>query len=69
MSRKNPPPEFVTFWAELATLGGKPVTESMTPTYSRTPEELSIRAKTSAALRLSKHNIGKAKVTNKTEER
>lgn len=74
LRKKTPPPEFVTFWSELATLGGKPVAEPVTPAYSRTPAELNRRAKNSAAMRLSKmrlgkQNNGKAKGAKKKAER
>lgn len=69
MPRKKPRPEFVTFWAEIAKLGGGPVTESMAPAYPRTLAELNTRAKRSASMRLSKQNRRMAKAAKKTNER
>jgi hypothetical protein len=67
MRSKKPPPEFVTFWAEIASLGGKPTAESMT--RSRTPEELNTRAKRSATMRLKKQGSGKPKAAKKPAAR
>jgi hypothetical protein len=69
LRRKKPPPEFVTFWAEIAKLGGGPVTESTAPAYPRTLAELDSRAKRSALMRLSKQNSRMARAAEKTTER
>jgi hypothetical protein len=61
MRRKEPPPEFVTFSAEIASLSGKLVPQSMTPGESRTPEELNIRAKTAATDALEEAGARQAK--------
>jgi hypothetical protein len=68
LRRKKPPPEFVTFWAEIAKLGGGPVTESIAPAYPRTPAELNRRAERSALMRLGKQNRHMAKAAKKTAE-
>jgi hypothetical protein len=65
MRRKKPRPEFIKFWAEIASLRGKPVTESMTPSESRTPEELSTRAKTAAKMRLRNQGRDKPRAAKK----
>jgi hypothetical protein len=67
LPRKKPPPEFVTFWAEIASFGRKPVAESMT--RSLTLVELNARAKRSATMRLRKQGGGKPKAAKKTAER
>jgi hypothetical protein len=69
LRQKKPPPEFVKFWAEIASLGGKLVPESMTSGESRTPDELNTRAKRSATMRLKKQGRGKPKVAKKIAER
>ena len=65
MRRKKPPPEFVAFWAEIASLSGEPVPDSIMPGESRTPKELDIRAKTAAKMRLRKQEHGKPRAAKK----
>jgi len=65
MRRKKPPPEFVAFWAEIASLSGEPVTDSIMPGESRTPKELDIRAETAAKMRLRKQEHGKPRAAKK----
>jgi hypothetical protein len=69
LRRKKPPPELITFWAELANFGRKAVPESMTPAYLRTPEELNARAKRSATMRSRKQESGKLRSTKETIKR
>jgi hypothetical protein len=65
-ARKKPPSEFVTFWADIATFGRKHVHKPAIDEYS-SPEELSIRARISASMRLRKQASSKAKAAKKND--